>query len=482
MIAFKNRDVVSIKDFSREDIEFILKTAQDMEKNKEQYKELLKGEVVTLVFYESSTRTRLSTYMAAKNLGATIQPFLYSDGTSAIKGETLSDTITMLKKYGASIVTIRHPLEGSAQWAADVLDVPVINCGDGAHEHPTQTLLDLYTILKRKESLDNLTISFVGDMKYGRTVHSLALALTKFQNITFNFISPEILKLPQYLKEYLWKKGVKFIESTNINDGTNSDILYMTRIQEERFGDKREYEQVRKSFSLEPEHLVNPKTVVMHPLPRNKKAIEINPLVDALPQAGYMEQAENGVYTRMAILALVSGKIGSVETYISPEEEETEFEFKEISLKDRPKKEGGYLVWEMDSGTAIDHLESNTAPLIKEILKLPKETTCTIGVNLPSKKGDKKDILKIWNYQVNNEQMRKIGLFAPNATINLISEDTLRKTKVLPPKILKNLISCENPHCISNPENYEFVPSKFYRNKNKFICGFCGREKTNSLF
>ncbi|MBT4174599.1 aspartate carbamoyltransferase [archaeon] len=481
MIAFKNRDIISIKDFSRQDVEYILRIAKEMEHNKAKYKELLKGDVVTLVFFESSTRTRLSTYMAAQNLGATIQPFLYSDGTSAIKGETLSDTLMMLKKYGATVVAIRHPLEGSAQWAADVLDVPVVNCGDGAHEHPTQTLLDLYTINKEKGKLDGLSITFVGDLKYGRTVHSLVLAFTKFENVEFVFVSPNVLKLPSYIKEMLDEKKIVYTETEKLEEGVDSDVLYMTRIQEERFGDKAEYEHVRKAYSLKPEHLLNPNIKVMHPLPRNKRAIEIDPSVDALPQACYMGQAENGVYVRMALLGLVSGKLGDGEEYKPKVNVEGEFEFKEIKWKDRERKKGGYLVWEMESGTAVDHLKPNTATKIKDLLGLPENVTCTIGVNLPSGKQSYKDLLKIWGYQLNQEQMQKVALFSPNATINLISEDVLRKTKVVLPKVLTGMVVCDKPHCISNPKHYEFVPSKFMVDGERFICHYCGRKKVNGV-
>lgn len=270
-----------------------------------QTESFLKGKVVASLFFEPSTRTRLSFETAANRLGARVIGFSDAGNTSVTKGETLKDTIKMVSNY-ADLIIIRHPLEGSARYASEVSSVPVINAGDGSNQHPTQTLLDLYSILKTQGTLQNLRINMVGDLKYGRTVHSLLQAMSHF-NPYFRFTAPEELKMPEEYKEQLRLSGIKFEESENLEEGiADMDIVYMTRVQRERFTDAIEYERVKNVYSLRRSMLENTRSnmKILHPLPRIN---EIHQDVDSSEHAYYFDQAGNGVYTRMAIITTLLG-------------------------------------------------------------------------------------------------------------------------------------------------------------------------------
>jgi aspartate carbamoyltransferase catalytic subunit len=299
----KNRSLVSIDDFSTEEILKILKLASDFEKEPTQ--KLLEGKVIATLFFEPSTRTRLSFESAISRLGGKIVGFSDSSSTSVSKGETLNDTIRTVSNY-CDLIVMRHPIEGSARFASEISRVPIINAGDGANQHPSQTLLDLYSISKTQGKLDNLNIFLVGDLKYGRTVHSLMMAMSRW-NATFNFISPEELKMPEEYKIYLDNAGLKYYEHTDFTDIiSKADIIYMTRVQRERFSDPIEYEKVKNVYVLRNSMLKNtkPNMRILHPLPRVN---EIHIDVDKNPKAYYFEQALNGVYTRQAILCSLLG-------------------------------------------------------------------------------------------------------------------------------------------------------------------------------
>jgi len=296
----KKKDLISITDYSKEDYLRILELAADFEENPNQ--RLLEGKVVASLFFEPSTRTRLSFETAINRLGGRIIGFSDSNSSSVSKGETLHDTTRMVSNY-VDLIVMRHPLEGSARYAAEVADVPVINAGDGANQHPTQTLLDLYSIKKTQGTLDNINIFMVGDLKYGRTVHSLLMALSQFENPIFNFIAPEELAMPEEYKLFLKEKGIRYFEHTEINDNINhADIIYMTRVQKERFMDPIEYEKVKNVYILRNSMLQNtkPNVRILHPLPRIN---EIHTDVDTNEKAYYFTQALNGVFVRQAIIA-----------------------------------------------------------------------------------------------------------------------------------------------------------------------------------
>lgn len=301
----KNRSLVSISDFSKEEILRIVDLAAYFEANPNQ--ELLKGKVVACLFFEPSTRTRLSFETAINRLGGRVVGFSDSSTSSATKGETLKDTIKMVSNY-ADLIVMRHPLEGAARYASEQSLVPIINAGDGANQHPTQTLLDLYSIKKTQGRLNDLNICMVGDLKYGRTVHSLLMAMMHFNPI-FNLVAPEELKMPAEYKMMLYNAGIPYYEHHEIMDSLSmADILYMTRVQKERFSDPIEYEKVKNVYILRNSMLDTTKDTmkILHPLPRVN---EIDVDVDENPKAYYFEQAKNGMYTRMAIIASILGLV-----------------------------------------------------------------------------------------------------------------------------------------------------------------------------
>jgi aspartate carbamoyltransferase catalytic subunit len=301
----KSKSLVSIDDYTKEEQIRILDLAEKFEAKPVQ--NILNGYVVATLFFEPSTRTRLSFESAASRLGAHVVGFSEAGSSSVSKGESLNDTILIVSSY-ADIIVMRHPREGSARYASEVSPVPIINAGDGANQHPTQTLLDLYSIRKTQGKLDNLQIAFVGDLKYGRTVHSLVFALCNF-NATFHLVSPEELKLPSYVKRRIKENQLDYFQYTDINEVIpRVDILYMTRIQKERFSDPIEYEKVRNAYILRNEMLQGAKQNmrVLHPLPRVN---EIDTDVDNNPMAYYFNQAQNGVYVRQALLASILGVV-----------------------------------------------------------------------------------------------------------------------------------------------------------------------------
>lgn len=294
-------NIISIRDLKRDHIEHILKNAEIMEQFMEGT-DILKNKILATLFYEPSTRTRLSFESAMKRLGGKVIGFSESKTSSVAKGETLQDTVRIAEQY-ADIIVIRHPNDGAARLAAESTKIPVINAGDGANQHPTQTLLDLYTIKKECTKIDGLRIGLMGDLKYGRTVHSLTYALFWY-NVQLQLLSPEGLELPQYIEDALLDKGVTF-EKINALEEVNADVLYVTRIQKERFPDIEEYEKVKGSYTITLEtleYLHN--TIILHPLPR---VDEISPEIDGTKNAKYFAQAKNGIPVRMALLAMLLG-------------------------------------------------------------------------------------------------------------------------------------------------------------------------------
>ena len=303
------RHLISPLDFSVEELDDLLDLASDIEKNPDKYKEACKGKKIATLFYEPSTRTRLSFEAAMINLGGSVLGFSSADSSSASKGESVSDTIRIISCY-ADICAMRHPKEGAPLVAASKSSIPVINAGDGGHQHPTQTLTDLMTIRSLKGRLNNLTIGLCGDLKFGRTVHSLINALLRYENISFVLISPPELRVPEYIRENLTKAGAPFKEVTKLEDVMSDlDILYMTRVQKERFFNEEDYIRMKDSYILDKRKmkLAKDDMLVLHPLPRVN---EISVEVDDDPRAVYFKQVQYGVYVRMAlILTLLEVKI-----------------------------------------------------------------------------------------------------------------------------------------------------------------------------
>ena len=305
-MEFEGRDIISIKDFSREEIDYIFKIAKTMEPLASKGSEMLRGKILATLFFEASTRTRLSFESAMHKLGGSTIGFAEAEIASVKKGENLADTIRTVEKY-ADVIALRHPLEGAARLAAEFSKIPILNGGSGAEEHPTQALLDLYTIAKEKDKIDGLKIALAGDLRYGRTVHSLAYALSLY-NIELYLVSPETLKMRREVLQTI-KERIPVTEKTSLEKIVPLvDVLYVTRIQKERFPDPAEYAKVKGSYRIDLQTLSEAKKdlIILHPLPR---VDEIAAEVDDTPYARYFQQVWNGMVVRMALLALILGAI-----------------------------------------------------------------------------------------------------------------------------------------------------------------------------
>ena len=304
------RHLIDPLDFSVEEIDALLDLAGEIERNREKYSHLCDGKTLATLFYEPSTRTRLSFEAAMLNLGGRVLGFASADSSSAAKGESISDTIRVVSCY-ADICAIRHPKEGAPKVASQFSGIPVINAGDGGHQHPTQTLTDLLTIRSLKGRLGDLTIGLCGDLKFGRTVHSLIKSLSRYQGIRFALISPDELRLPDYIrKEVLDREGIPYEEVSDLEDVMGKlDILYMTRVQRERFFNEEDYVRLKDCYILTSKKMAaaKPDMAVLHPLPRvNEIATE----VDSDPRAAYFKQVQYGVYVRMALIATLLNLAG----------------------------------------------------------------------------------------------------------------------------------------------------------------------------
>jgi aspartate carbamoyltransferase catalytic subunit len=303
-VEFRGRDIISIEDFSREEINYILDKSTKMEQIASKGSNLLNGKILATLFFEPSTRTRLSFEAAMLKLGGSTIGFAEMESTSAKKGENLADTIRTVENY-ADVIALRHPLDGAAKLAAEFSKVPIINGGSGSEEHPTQALLDLYTIRKEKGKIDGLKIALVGDLRYGRTVHSLAYALSMY-DVELHLVSPEQLRMRREVLRTIHSK-IPVAETSSLDKVIQqADVLYVTRIQKERFPDPAEYAKVKSIYKIELKTLNGARKdlIIMHPLPRLD---EISPEVDSTPQARYFQQVQSGIAVRMALLALVLG-------------------------------------------------------------------------------------------------------------------------------------------------------------------------------
>ena len=305
-MEFQGRDIISIEDFSREEINYILNISQAMEPLASKGSDMLKGKILATLFFEPSTRTRLSFEAAMLKLGGSVIGFAEAEIASVKKGENLADTVRTVENY-ADVIALRHPLEGAAKLASEFSKVPIINGGSGAEEHPTQAFIDLYTMQKEKGKIDGLKIALVGDLRYGRTVHSLACALSLY-NVELYLISPESLRMRHGVLRTIQNK-IPVTEDTSLEKIIPQiDVLYVTRIQKERFPDPAEYAKVKGVYKIDLKTLSNAKKdlIILHPLPR---VDEIAAEVDNTPQARYFQQVWNGIVVRMALLALVLGAV-----------------------------------------------------------------------------------------------------------------------------------------------------------------------------
>ena len=302
-LPFKH--LTSTKQLSREDTDSILKVCEKMEKVRAKGgSNLLRGKILANLFYEPSTRTNLSFATAMHKLGGKVITAVGMQFSSLYKGETIEDTMQVIGQY-ADVIAMRHPEKGSADIAASACPVPFINAGDGPNQHPTQGLLDMLTIKKERGKLDGIHLTAVGDLKFGRTIHSVSFLLGLYDNVKITLVSPKELLMPEKVTSFFKEKGIEYTETENLEDGLDADIIYMTRVQEERFENKDDFERLKLKYILKPEHVKDRDITVMHPLPRIG---EIDTGVDELPNAAYFREVNNGVTLRMALLAMLLGK------------------------------------------------------------------------------------------------------------------------------------------------------------------------------
>jgi len=468
-----------MRDFSRLDLDTIidntLKIKRDGIPNK------LTDIPVASLFFEASTRTRTSFETATRELGMKVHGFAGKEGTSVMKGEPLLDTVRMFLEYEDQIIIMRHNLNGAARFVADNIDVPVLNGGDGSANHPTQTMLDLVTIQEEFGRIDGLKIALVGDLKYGRTVHSL-LQACELYDVEPWLVAPQNIMMPKWrIEDYQREVGKKLLITSDFMKAIETvDVLYMTRIQRERFpkgpeGDV-DYAKVSGIFNLHAEMLkkAKPELIILHPLPRYKHNLEISMDVDCSPHAKYIQQAGNGLPTRQAVIlkALGEGFEGRKKDYANNEV------WQNIRVVNGAKK-GEHFVYRINNGTLIDHIEPGRGPEVLKILGLQedKDTTYILARNLRSKRYICKDVIGVPNIELNEYQLSRLGLVSSMATINIIRDNNVfKKGKVSLPPVLDRLVECQTTNCVSNPETHEFAPSKFYvESRNPLIarCHYC---------
>ncbi len=477
------KDLISIRDLTREDIDKLIGMAIKMKREiapipqKEERK-------IASIFFENSTRTRISSETAATNLGYQINGFSGAEGTSVSKGEPIIDTAKMLEAYGYEMIIMRHGLEGSAQYVSENVSIPVINGGDGSNSHPTQTLLDLMTIAETQDGIDNKKIALVGDLKYGRTVHSLLLALAEYKCDVY-LVSPPELQMPSWrIEDYKKSSGRDVIISHSFDEIINDvDVLYMTRIQRERFPQdlegELEFKKVSGHFHLTANKLnqVRNNLAILHPLPRDKNNIEISLDVDATPYAQYIEQAKNGLFMRQAIITALARKMLIGRPKVA---EVHPADLVELEITDG-QKIGSKLVYRLDNGTLIDHIEQGKGMAVYNALNLGEVigAEVVLSMNINSEKRKKKDVIAIHERTLAADELYKVALISSDHTINFINDKRVtKKGRVVLPSVIDDLLDCPNPKCISREEHKEFAKSRFYLEGHrplKVRCHYCER-------
>ncbi len=521
MSHFKGRDIVSIDQFTTDEIEYLLKAAEEIKKNPEEIRGALEGKALAFAFFEPSTRTRLSTLRAAQILGMDRNGFGSRESSSLSKGESLGDTLRVIADYGHDVLVLRHKQEGSAQFIADKLDIPVINAGDGRHEHPTQALVDLFTIKETQERLGKLKVAFVGDLKYGRTVHSLVKALRRFNDNEFYLVHPEGLGLSEDYTHFDDGTGKKLMPDTHTNISLpqalkECDIIYMTRIQRERMSEE-EKERSPPPIILRPDMMAGAKKnlKVLHPMPIKT---EIDKTFARLQPgfAYFFQQAANGIPMREVLLAAVLGKIGedfNGEGYKQPQYNDTdalveikreamrqqpdtldsvtEFQLSQMSadqaraiVKKAQQEKGDQRIVPVHSGTVIDHIPDLMAVRIYDALHLGDETKHTrgrarIAEGVYSGSLKSKDILMIDGRTLTQDECRIIAMIAPGVTINIVDQgQVVRKYKTQLPGKIEGVLECSNETCISR-DLKEDAPSIFYLTRRtpqaELSCHYCDK-------
>ena len=467
---FKNRDIISITDFCREEILYLCKQAKkmfDLEKNKKRdsLSDELKNKALAYMFYEPSTRTKTSFITAIRELGGKSDGFSGTESTSVMKKETIRDTVVMMEANHFDAIVMRHPLDGSLQWAADVVSIPVINGGDGKNEHPTQSLLDIFTLyLLCDENLDGINIGFGGDLSHGRTIRSLSLVLSFFKDITIRWAAEDFLGMPEDLVDLLESRGVIVIREKSVEDVMSKvQFYYMTRPQLERMGGvtKGDVMKMMKKYRIDLSKVKDSGIKLMHPLPVNGEIEEIDYEVYFDESQAFFSQAENGVFLRKALLhemlkdkenVLFSGKLNPLLKQGNNRLKRT--------IKENIKEERKF-VDNIAYGTVIDHLAPGTEQKIVEELELTNRGSSSIPAHLP-KAG--KSFLKTDLPELREKELKKIALISPEATINYIRAG----------KVTDKFVSflCKNNNCVTRIV-MEDVPPKFYDDDGTIKCRYC---------
>ena len=470
-VSFRNRDIISITDFSREDILALCvagKRMYELEKSgqRNSLRDALKYRTLAFMFYEPSTRTRTSFNTAIRELGGRHDGFTGTEGTSVMKNETVRDTVTMMCANHFDVIAMRHPLDGSLQWAADVANIPVINGGDGKNEHPTQALLDVLTIyMLGGEKLDGLRVGFGGDLSHGRTVRSLSLALAHFDNVTIRWAAEDFLGMPADLSRLLTERGVKVVREESVRDVMRqSDFYYMTRPQLERMqgvGQKEVISMIKK-YRIDPAKVEGFQARILHPLPVNSEVAEIDYRVYFMPAQAFYVQAEFGVFLRKALLhEMLRGEEHL--RYDGRLPEVLAVGNNRLHRAIRGEKQAHMFIDRIHVGTAIDHLKPGTLRAVDAALDLENRGySCTLA----SIREKSNPFIKTDLPELSERDLKNIGILSPEPTVNCIKDGTVREKFVY--------LLCTNSNCITRKPN-EDVPPRFYDDHGTIRCRYCRR-------
>ncbi len=490
-MAFAHRDLTGILDFTKDELLYILdKTAlmkQALREKRVKDYRLANGRdlLAALLFYENSTRTRTSFEIAAQRLGMHVTGFSGTEGTSVNKGESLRHTLDMFEAYQCDCVIMRHPLDGSARFAARHVGMPVFNAGDGKHEHPTQTLLDLFTIREHLGRLSDLAIGISGDLKFGRTAHSLAVALAGFEGIRLHLFSHPALAMPDEVVEMVREKGVEVHVRESLDElAADVDILYQTRIQKERMPDLSEYEKAKAIglFTGRTMEKTRAHFGLMHPLPVDKSAPSIAAEIDAHPRALYKTQAGNGVPSRLVELALSLGLMGDDfqgEVFSEPECSDAFIEQRPIRQK--PVRDDVSIRPIRNNGVVIDHMEPYAEETLLQVLRVRERRDIyrAATVKATSNPHNIKGMLMIENRRLTDAELRTVASVTPGCTVNIIENGAVsQKLKLSLPARIMDVpgMMCTNNGCISRPEYLESVsPFMLRAGQNRVRCYYCGQ-------
>lgn len=488
-MTFQTKSFTDIQSLTRDEINYILDKAAVMkkallEKNTAVYRLAdSKDFMAASLFYENSTRTRSSFEIAAKKLGMDSVGFVSPESTSVKKGESLKHTLDMFRALMCDVVILRHHLDGAAKYAADYLQIPVFNAGDGKNEHPTQTLLDLFTIKEHLGRLDNIDIGMGGDLKYGRTVHSLAIALTKYTNVRIHLFSHPLLKMPSSILHFLKKQDLIVVEHFTLQDALQDvDVFYQTRIQKERMPDEEEYNKAKDACRITEKLLEKTRKHlgILHPLPINKEYPEIVSDIDEHQKVIYREQARNGLPVRLVLLAISLNLLGEDfhgRPYPKPVPKK-DF-YTDCSIVKKEVKSDAALKPIKTNGTVIDHLQQGTAQKLMYLLKVEERGDIYRGgtVRRKSNPSQLKAMLMIENRTLTEDELRIVAAISPDCRVNTITNgEVSKKIQLSMPDIIEGIstLTCTNRGCITRQEHQEHVMPKFIRAGDSLLkCYYC---------